>query len=110
MNDKESPLVDYEPSDGKDDRNEPSQAEIAKDLAARQDAECKEEIRSNAEKISAITGDPVVRRTPSPMGHQGPKRQGSDGSTPFRRIDAGTYTVGNQKFFFGNHLFFCKVW
>ena len=82
MNDKKSPLVDYEPSEGENDRNEPSQAEIEKD------AERKERVRRNSEKIPAITGDPVVRRTPSPISHQGPKRQSSDGSTPFRRIDA----------------------
>ena len=98
MNDKESSLFDYEPSDGEDDHNEPSQAEPEKDLEARKvlsaaalaetGAERKERVHRSAEKVSAITGDPVHRRTPSPMGHQGPTRQSLDGSTQFRRIDA----------------------
>ena len=74
MSGKESPLVDYEPSDGDDDLNEPSSAEIAKVTAARQDAERKEETHRRAEILSAITGEPIYRRSPSPMGHQGPKR------------------------------------
>ena len=88
MNDKESPLVDYEPSDGDDDLNEPSAAEIAKAAAAQQDAERKEETRRRAEKLSAITGKPISKRSPSPMGHQGPRRRGSNGNAPFRRIGA----------------------
>ena len=97
MTDKESPnvdtLVDYEPSDGENDRNEPPQAELEKDLEARQvrsaasleetDEERKERVRRSAEKISAITGDPVPRRNSSPMGHQGPRRQSSDGALHF---------------------------
>ena len=107
MTDKESPnvdtLVDYEPSDGEDDRNEPPPAEPEKDPKARQvrsassleetDEERKERARRSAEKISAITGDPVLRRNPSPMGRERPRRQSSDGSTPAKRIDASSVVV-----------------